>query len=533
VTSESLPTHIAALLDPAAYPNPVDQVELVQTHISYVLLAGDMVYKLKKPLDLGFLNFTTLRRRHYYCRQEVTLNRRLCADTYLSVIPVTERAGVYRLGGAGTIVDYAVQMRRLPAGRMMDHLLDEGQVQPEMVDRLADRIAEFHAGSATSTAIDRFGSPRAIRRNWAENFEQTRPYIGRTLSALQAAQLEASISAYMVRNRTLLRERVRRGCIRDCHGDLRASAVCFVNDLCIYDCIEFNRRFRYGDIASEVAFLAMDLDRRGRSDLSDRFVDHYQQASGDETLRDVLDFYRCYRAYVRGKVNSFQLDEPEVPDDARFVARETARTAFALACDYATRLNLPLLIVMTGLSGTGKSVVAEQIATARGATVIASDVVRKELAGIPATEHRYAEYGQGLYSSKLTKRTYAAMRAHAKSLLAEGQSVILDGTFQQRAERERAFELARKSGALAVCVETVADAGIVRQRLAVRAHDATAHSDARWETYLAQARSYEPVEELDDWSHVQVDSGRPLDVVVADALAALSARLEPAPLDTQ
>lgn len=532
MTSDAIPEHIAGLLDPAAYPHPVEQVELIQTHISYVLLAGEMVYKLKKPLDLGFLNFTTLRRRHYYCRQEVILNRRLCAETYLGVVPVTERAGVYRFGGTGTVVDYAVQMRRLPADRMMDRLLEADRVLPEMVDRLAVRIAEFHAASAASREIDRFGSPQTIQRNWSENFEQTRPYVGRTLSAWQAAQLEASVSAFISRNRQLLRDRVRSGRIRDCHGDLRASAVCFTDDLCIYDCIEFNRRFRYGDVASEVAFLAMDLDRRGHAGLSERFIEHYQQTSGDETLRDVLDFYRCYRACVRGKVNSFQLDEPEIPDDAKAVARATAQTAFALACDYATRFDLPLLIVMTGLSGTGKSAVAERLAAARGARVIASDVVRKERAGIPATEHRYADYGQGLYSPQLTEQTYAAMRERAKPLLAAGQSVVLDATFQQRAERERAFELAQETGALALCVETVADAEVVRHRLATREQDATAHSDAGWDTYLAQTRRYEPVKELDDWQHLRIDSGQPIDAAVADALAALAARLEPAPLDT-
>jgi predicted kinase len=284
-------------------------------------------------------------------------------------------------------------------------------------------------------------------------------------------------------------------------------------------------------VASEVAFLAMDLDRRGRSDLAERFVDRYQQASGDETLRDVLDFYRCYRAYVRGKVNSFQLDEPEVPDDAKATAREIAQNAFALACDYASRLGLPLLLVMTGLSGTGKSAVAERLAAARGAAVISSDVVRKQLAGIAATERRAAGYRQGLYSPQQTARTYAALRDRARPLLASGQSVVLDATFQQRAERERAFALAREAGALAFCVETVADADIVRQRLAARERDATAHSDAGWEIYLEQARNVDPVEELDGWQHLRVDSGRPLDLVVADAFAMLTARLKPMPLD--
>lgn len=526
-----LPGHIAGLLSPDAYQHPVERVELVQTHISYVLLAGDRVYKLKKPVDLGFLNFTTLRRRHYYCRQEVALNRRLCDDTYLGVVRVTEQDGLYQIGGSGNVVDYAVEMRRLPADRMMDQLLEAGQLEPEMVDRLAGKIATFHNASATGREIERFGSPRVIERNWRENFEQTRPFIGRTQTAWQAALLEASISAFVARNQRVFRERIAEGRIRDCHGDLRASAVCFIGDICVYDCIEFNRRFRYSDVASEVAFLAMDLDRRGRSDLADRFVARYQQESGDDGIGRVLNFYKCYRAYVRGKVNSFQLDVPEIPDAAKLTAQASARHYFELACRYTAIDRPPLLIVMAGLSGTGKSAVANALATEHGLHVIASDAVRKELAGVSAKEHRYGTYESGIYSAEFTERTYDAMREGARRLLIDGQSVVLDATFQQREQRERAMALARETGALAFCIETAADASVVRKRLTAREQDAATLSDARWETYLVQAERFEPINELDDWQHIRLDVGSPLEGVVADAVSELTARLVPAPLD--
>jgi aminoglycoside phosphotransferase family enzyme/predicted kinase len=531
VTSETLPAHIAALLDPAAYPDPVESVELVQTHISYVLLTDDKVYKLKKPVDLGFLNFTTLRRRHYYCRQEVALNRRLCDGTYLGVVRVTEQDGRYQIGGSGTVVDYAVEMRRLPAGRMMDQLLEAGQLEPAMVDRLAGKIATFHNASATGREIERFGSPRVIERNWRENFEQTQPFIGRTLTAWQAALLEVSISAFIVRNQSLFRERIAAGRIRDCHGDLRASAVCFTDDICVYDCIEFNRRFRYSDVASEVSFLAMDLDRRGRPDLADRFVASYQAESGDDGTGRVLNFYKCYRAYVRGKVNSFQLDVPEIPAAAKLTAQASAQHYFELACRYAAIDRPPLLIVMAGLSGTGKSAVANGLATGHGLHVIASDAVRKNLAGVPAGEHRYGAYEGGIYSTEFSERTYDAIRDRARRLLIDGQSVVLDATFQQREERERAMALATEAGALTFCVETAAGASVVRERLAAREQDATTLSDARWETYLQQVEHFEPVTELDDWQHIRVDAEQPLDDVVAGAVSALTARLLPAPLD--
>ncbi|HEX5166955.1 MAG TPA: AAA family ATPase [Thermomicrobiales bacterium] len=525
-----LPDHIAGLLKPDAYPHPVEHVELIQTHISYVLMAGDMVYKLKKPLDLGFLNFTTLRRRHYYCRQEVELNRRLCGDTYLGVVPVTRQGRRYRLDGRGEVIDYAVQMRRLPSDRMMDRVLADGRLTPEMLERLADKIARFHASSATGPQVERYGSPRTIERNWRENIDQTRPFVGRTLSSWQADFIEAAALAFLTRHRHAFEERVRAGRIRDCHGDLRASAVCFTDDICVYDCIEFNRRFRYADVASEVAFLAMDLDRRGRPDLADRFVARYQQTTGDDDLLRVLNFYKCYRAYVRGKVNSFQLDEPEIAEAAKATARTSARHYFELACRYAASDRLPIFIIMTGLSGTGKSAVASALAAKRDLAIISSDIVRKELAGIAEVDHQYEAYERGVYSREFTQQTYAALLDRARQLLAEGRSVIVDATFQRREWREQAFDLARQAGALVFCLETVADESIVRQRLVAREHDQAAISDARWETYLSQASRFEPVMEVGDWQHICLDTGQPFGDVVASAMNALEARLHPVAL---
>jgi aminoglycoside phosphotransferase family enzyme/predicted kinase len=524
-----LPAHIAALLQPGAYPHPVARIELLQTHISYVLLAGEFVYKIKKPLDLGFLNFSTLRRRHYYCREEVRLNRRLCSDTYLGVLPVTRSGDTFRIGGSGRVVDYAVQMRRLPDERMMDRLLAEGRLQPTMVDQLADTIAAFHSASASGPAIDRYGSPQTIERNWRENFDQTRPYIGVTLTSWQERLLQEYVSAFLTRNRQLLRARVRAERIRDCHGDLRSSAVCFTDAICVFDCIEFNRRFRYSDVASEVAFLVMDLDRRGRPDLADRFARRYQRASGDDQLWLVLSFYKCYRACVRGKVNSFQLSAPEIPIESKAGAQASARRYFELACRYAASERLPRLLIMAGLSGTGKTALANVLGKELGLHVISSDAVRKQLAGLAATDHRHEAYGAGIYSREFSRKTYTAMLGQARRLLAEGHSVILDATFLQRERREQAVELARRTGALFFCIETRADTEVVRRRLLAREHDESALSDALWETYLMQAERHDPVTELDTWHHIQLDAGRPPDAVVADGLAALAERLNPAP----
>lgn len=523
----ALPPIVAALLRPQAYPHPAERVELIQTHISYVLLAGDYAYKVKKPVDFGFLNFTTLARRRYYCRQEVLLNSRLCPQIYLGVVPITAVEGGYRIGGRGRAVEYAVQMRRLPQERMMDRLLATGELTASMVEALAQVVAAFHARSASGPAIARYGSPQAIAYNWEENFQQTEPFVGTTLSRWQGQYLRAYVRAFLARQRPLLHQRVREGRVRDCHGDLRTAAVCYSDGICVFDCIEFNRRFRYSDVASEVAFLAMDLDLHGRPDLAQRFVERYVQAAGDAQIWDLIGFYKCYRAYVRGKVEGFRLQQPEVGAAEKAEALATARRCFQLACQYAAQGQPPLLLVTCGLVATGKSALAQALAGEMGLAVISSDQVRKELAGLSPQQHRYEPFGRGIYSPRFTQRTYKAMGERARALLAQGRSLVLDATFARRWQREAAQRLAEQCGALFLCLECVAAPKVVRQRLAERQEDPTSLSDARWETYQAQRAIFEPLQELDDWRHVVVDTGRPLAQCLADARAALAARLSP------
>jgi uncharacterized protein len=525
-TSSALPPVVASLLDPGIYPHPVERVELVQTHISFVLLAGEFVYKIKKPVDFGFLNFSTLSRRRHYCHQEVALNERLCPGVYLAVLPIIETPSGIRLGGqerAGRIIEYAVQMRRLPAERMMDHLLAAEQVNEQMVAALAQRVADFHAQSARGPRIDRYGSPRVIRANWEENFAQAAPFVGRSLTPMQDTLLRDYVDSFLRRNARLLRQRVHDGHIRDCHGDLRTSAVCFSNPICIYDCIEFNRRFRYSDVAAEVAFLVMDLDRRAHHDLAEAFVAHYRAASGDSGLPELLDFYACYRAYVRGKVANFRLDQPEVSAHERQESHAIATQAFALACHYATR-NRPLLLITSGFSGSGKSALAERLAQHLDLEIIASDRVRKELAGIAPTERRSGPPDSGIYTPAFSARTYAALFDRARTALSAGRSVLLDATFSRRDGRDTARRIAAESGALFACLECVADDAAIRARLAARASDSSTVSDADLNTYLRQRKTFEPVVEIPDWQHLPVDLNAAVDAAADVTLATLRER---------
>ncbi len=330
----NFPELIQALLDPKVYPHSPPQVALVQTQMSFLFLAGDLVYKVKKPVNLGYLDYTTLEKRHFFCRKEVELNRRLCPDAYLGVVAITRQGGRVSIDGRGQPLEYAVKMRRLPQEAMLNARLVRGEVMPEMLSAVAAKLADFHRRAETNAEISAFGDLGIIRQNTMENFAQTDKYIGTTISPERYQRLKAYSEDFLVRNAPLFRHRVSEGKIRDCHGDLHAAHICFWKGICIYDCIEFNDRFRYGDVASEVAFLAMDLDHYGRADLSRHFVNAYISASGDTELKTLLDFYRCYRAYVRGKVEGFKLDDQHIDGMEKEKILTTARDYFELADSY-------------------------------------------------------------------------------------------------------------------------------------------------------------------------------------------------------
>jgi len=515
----TLPDHIRGLLSPGAYPHNPPDVELRQTHISYVFLAGDFVYKLKKPLDLGFLDFTTLAKRRHYCNEELVLNRRLCDETYLDVVPVVAREDGARVDAEGEPVDYAVKMRRLPEDGMMTSMLAQETVTSAHLERLARKVAEFHDTSERNDTITDLGGFDTAKGNWQENFEQTASFIGRTIEQQQFDDIKAFIEREVKENQDLFRVREKEGRIRDCHGDMRSDAVCFVRDgVCIFDCIEFNERFRYSDVASDVAFLAMDLEYRGHRDLADELLGCYLSATADSTLPLVLPFYKCYRAYVRGKVDGFQLDQAEIDDAQKAAVAAGARRYFELAHRYAIARTPPTLIVMSGLTGTGKSHLGNALAARLGAAIYNSDVVRKALLGLEATERRWEPFGAGIYNEETTEQTYQALLANAQSWLDHGKPVVLDASFIRRDERQAARTIAKDTDARFMVVECAATEDTIRARLSERAED-KAVSDGRWEIYERQKEIRDAVDELPGDEFVSLDTAmlltRQIDAVIA------------------
>jgi len=332
---------IEGLLKPESYPHRPPEIQLVQTQMSFVFLIGEYVYKVKKPVNLGYLDYTTLEKRRFFCQQELELNRRLCPEVYLAVVPITmslrgakRRSNLLCIEGEGKAIEYAVKMRQLPQHRMMDVLLRGNQVTSEMVTRVAEKLAHFHQKAETNSKIAAFGKLDVIRQNTDENFSQTEKYIDVSIPRSKYDRIKKYSNDFIQHNSALFTKRVKGGKIRDCHGDLHAAHICFTNDICIYDCIEFNDRFRYSDVASEIAFLAMDLDRYHHSDLSRHLVNAYVELSHDEELLKLLNFYKCYRAYVRGKVEGFKLDDPYISEEGKEGALAVARSYFELAESY-------------------------------------------------------------------------------------------------------------------------------------------------------------------------------------------------------
>jgi aminoglycoside phosphotransferase family enzyme/predicted kinase len=492
------------LARPEAYPAPRPAtVTLVTTHISWVFITDHDVWKLKRPVDYGFVDYTTLDRRRHFCHEEVRVNHRLAPDVYLGVVPVRLDGGVHVLTAKGTVVDYAVRMRRLPDTASAESLLRHGALTHGHLERLARRLAAFYATSPPGSN----GSLDVIRANVEENFAQVQPFVGRfvepeTFEAVRGWQL-----GWLGREAKRFEARREHGRIRDGHGDLRLEHVYFERDPpVVIDAIEFNERFRVGDVAADVAFLAMELDARSRPDLAASVLAAFARESGDYDLYGVVDFYLSYRAWVRGKVAGFLAADPSTrPEKAQRKARE-AEKLFALARAYSEpRPGVGPVIAVGGVIGAGKSTLADALGRALDLPVIDSDRTRKALAGVPATQPAPA----GAYTPAFTDRTYDEVFRRAEVVLDSGRGVILDATFRDRPLRLRARELARRHRRPFRFVEAICDDTTLRARLRARAAGVSV-SDATEALLDRVRREFEPVTELAAGEHVPVRTTAPV-----------------------
>lgn len=481
---------VKALSDPAFYPHPVDRVRFLQTHISSVFLTGDIAYKLKKPVNFGFLDFSTLELRKIYCRAEVELNSRLAPSVYLEAAPVTREGDRLALKGDGEVVDWLVVMRQLEDRLLGTEVEARGELTTGHMDALVDVLVPFYANAATGEGIDRYGEIDAVKFNTDENFSQTEAYVGKLISRERFEHIREWTDAFYRQRSDLFHRRIAEGRIRESHGDLHLGNIFFEDPPVIFDCIEFNERFRCGDIAVDLAFLAMDLDFHDRPELARHFIDRYVEASGDRELPELLDFYKCYRAYVRGKIACFTSVDPALDDTARRAQRNLARRYFGLAYRYAGGTQQPSLVVLYGLMGSGKTSIARFIREQHGWHLLSTDAVRKQISGVGEATRVYVPYNEGLYSPEMNLKTYAEVCNRAENLLRGGFDVVVDGAFKRRAEREPVIELAERAGARLLFLRTTCEADEQRRRLEKRQRHDT-RSDGRVELMEHQRADFE------------------------------------------
>jgi aminoglycoside phosphotransferase family enzyme/predicted kinase len=513
---------VRSLLRPDAYPHPVDAIALKETHGAWVLLAGGYAYKLKKPVDFGFFDYSTFEKRAADAEAEVRLNRRLAPSTYLGLVDIVERDGEVFVGGEGRVLERAVRMRRLPEAGMLAELLSRDAASPQLMRRIARLIARFHQSAPTGPGIDESGKRPNLLANWRENFDQIAPFIGVVMPADRVESIRRYVGRFLAENGELLDRRVSQGRIRDGHGDLHAASICLDRrELVVFDCIQFAARYRCADVAADVAFLAMDLDHAGHADLGWAFVDEYLKRSADSELADVIAFYKCYLAFVRGKVLALRLEQGHLSDSERRDLAEESSSYFDLAAAQVASGGRSKVIVMSGLPASGKTTLARQLARHLGLVYLSTDVTRKRRAGMNPTERAPAVFGAGLYEPDVTRATYGQMRRDAAKWLRRGLSVVLDGTFGSSRERDLVGGLARRTNAEFSLIVTQCDDEIARHRLDARRRDADNVSDATWETHTEMRQTYiDPDEVPDAEKIIDRSGGRDVDGVVARLLKA-------------
>ena len=484
---------IDALSQPSAYTYPVAQVEVRQTHISVVFLAGSYVYKIKKPVKPGFLDFSSLDKRRHFCDEEVRLNRRLAPRVYLGIVPVVLTPEGCCFEGEREVVEWAVKMQRLPDASTLQEHLRRDEVSVELVKTLAGRIASFHQIAETNERIAAFGRFDAVARIIRDVFEQARPQLGITVSANIFGRVKDLAEDALASLRPLIDDRAARGRTRDCHGDLHLDHVYSFPDseppdeLVIIDCIEFNERFRFIDPVYDMAFTAMDFAFCGRRDLASVFTDAYFHAAGDEEGRPLLPLYIAYRAAIRGLVDGLLFFEREATEADHAAARERSSAHWLLAlAELEQPDRKPCLVLIMGLPGAGKSTLARALAEKAGLHVIRSDVVRKELANQP--DQGRTQTQESLYTREWHDRTYAECLLCAERLIRDGNRAIVDANFRQEKDRRAFREAAVRCGVPICMIHCQASAETARRRLEGRKGDV---SDADWSVYLHATESWE------------------------------------------
>ncbi|WP_353929440.1 AAA family ATPase [Okeanomitos corallinicola TIOX110] len=487
----NLPVLIQQMLQPGFYPHAVaEPIELIQTHASYVLLTGDYVYKIKKPVNFGFLDYSTLEKRQYCTNEELRLNQKGAGELYLEVLPITLAEEKYYLGGTGEIVEYAVKMRQFPQNFLFSELFAHDKLKEMHLEELGRIVAEYHKKTETNDYIRSFGEVSQIKLSFEENYQQSIKYIGDTQTEQQFRETKEYTDKFFAENSQLFTSRITNNYIRQCHGDLHLRNIAYWHDkIMLFDCIEFNEFFRFVDVMYDVAFTVMDIEARGRNDLANAFLNTYIEQTGDWEGLQVLPLYLSRQAYVRAKVTSFLLDDVNISANAKEAAKKTAAAYYRQAWEY-TKAKPGQIILMSGLSGSGKSTTAKYLARQIGAIHLRSDAVRKHLAGIPLLQRG----GNEIYTPEMTQKTYSKLLTLGITLANQGWKVILDAKYDRQHLRQEAINQANQHQLPIKIIYCTAPVEVLQERLVNRTGDiADATSDLLF-SQLNQAEAFTETE---------------------------------------
>jgi aminoglycoside phosphotransferase family enzyme/predicted kinase len=491
---------IVFLESPASYPHRPTEVCVIQTHISWVFIASPFVFKVKKPVNLGFLDFSTLEKRHYFCQREIQLNRRLCPEIYLAAVPVYETDSGFSFKPRGKIVDYAVKMKELPHGCFLNELLEKNLGGEKEINRVISTLHRFYQAEAPMPEIEQWGTPEKLKISTDENFTQVEPFIGKTISPAAFEAIRHYTNQFYELNENLFHERIQQHRVLDCHGDLRLDHVHLTPEATtIFDCIEFNDRFRFIDVANDLAFLAMDFDFKGRSDLGNLFLRNAARELGDAGMLKIANFYKCYRAFVRGKIESIQANSGE--------HQKQGAHYFRLALRYAIAGAEPLILVVMGRVGTGKSTIAKRLASELDWPVFSSDETRKTLTGVPLIQRTPSELRAKIYSPRMTQKTYGKLLEDGFAAIGScsrgrrprlqlRNGVVLDATFSTRSLRKFLRDECKKANVPIQFIELEVGPDEIKNRLKLRDENTAETSDARLEDFEKLNTAYQPPSEL-------------------------------------
>ena len=504
---------ISSLMQPDIYDPPVEECTLIETHISWVILAGAYAYKIKKSLNLGFLDFSTLEKRLFYCREELRLNKRLAPAIYLSVVPITGSLTHPRWAFAGeeesAAIEYAIKMVAFPQQAQLDRLLAHDALQPCHIDILAVYIAAFHQQTDIAGGDSVYGNPEIIYQPIDENFKQIREHVKNPKALSSLAELENWGAAAFRELQAIFVQRKLAGFIRECHGDMHLRNIAWVDDApLVFDCIEFSPSLRWIDVMSDIAFLVMDLQDRKQTALAHRFLNMYLQHTGDYTGVRVLRFYQVYRALVRAKIDAIRADQVDIDKTEQAEAENDFFTYLNLAQSYV-RGTRPLLIITRGVSASGKSTLSQSLLEQLGAIRIRSDVERKRIFGLQPEDEGRAAVGKGIYCLEATRKTYSKLTELTADIVDAGYSVIVDAAFLHYEERLQFRKLAEHKKVPFIILECKADTATLRRRIMQRTKDV---SDADLQVLEMQLSTWQSLRAEEQCCAVLVDTRTAVDI---------------------